>query len=257
MVHHSEFLRRRVVHVQHVLEPVGALRHTHVHPVGLFVGHATMPGLLKAQNVLIEGVSPSPVLDHYAQVNDALRNARLWEKLAEITAVQGTWHELHELNVVIVGVEDIEAAISIQHGLQFFRHFDATTGKVGAHLLDIGGLKRNMGQSILLGIVQFRKNFDVLMIVDFEISQQQLAGRIVDGERFLKSQDARVELTGRGKVVGSQTDVSHTDDGGASYGLRLLLQPTPAATRTEAKTNPKILFMAILVKLFLALSRTA
>src|SRR6266404_1496717 len=31
---------------------------------------------------------------------------------------------------------------------------------------------------------------------------------------------------------------------------RGLLQPTPAATRTEAKTNPKILFMAILVQLF-------
>jgi hypothetical protein len=63
--------------------------------------------------------------------------------------VQRPGHELHELNVVAIRVEDIKTAISVQHGFQFFRHLDAAAGKVSAHLLDIGCLKRNKRQAIL------------------------------------------------------------------------------------------------------------
>ena len=80
-----------------------------------------------------------------------------------------------------------------------------------------------MGQAVLFGILKLREDFDVLMIVYFEVSQQQLAGRIVHRERLLETQDSRVELAGRRQIVRSQTDMSHADDRRTRYRLQLLL----------------------------------
>src|SRR5438034_2544070 len=57
------------------------------------------------------------------------------------------------------------------------------------------------------------------MVVHFEISQQQPSsfGRLfVQAERFLKSQHACVELARRIKIVGSKSDMSHTNNLGTS-----------------------------------------
>ena len=60
--------------------------------------------------------------------------------------------------------------------------------------------------------LQFGEDFDVLVIVDLEISQHQPAGGLVESEGFLKPKIVAVEIARRGQVVGLQTDVGDADD---------------------------------------------
>ena len=57
-----------------------------------------------------------------------------------------------------------------------------------------------MGQAVHFGSVEFRKHFDVLVVVDLEIGQQQpavFAGRLVEAEGLLEAPGRRCRTCGR------------------------------------------------------------
>ena len=133
---------------------------------------------------------------------------------------------LHELDVVAVGIVDVKAAVAVLHGFELLRHFDAAAGQVGAHLLGVGGFERYMGQPVHLGIGQLGKHFDVLVVVDLEIGQQQagaFAGRLVQAEGLLEAQNSGVELASRRQIVRLQSDVGDADDRGTRHRSRRIL----------------------------------
>jgi len=121
-----------------------------------------------------------------------------------------TRHVLNELHVMAIGIEDIEPAVPILHGLELLRYFDALSLQIGVKLVDVGGLKRYVGETVLLGILELRKDFNVLMIVYFEICQQKpgsVLRQFVETEGFLKSQDAAVKFACSGNVIGAEPDM--------------------------------------------------
>src|SRR6266852_5857926 len=129
------------MHIEHVLQPVAAVRDTHVHPVSVFVRHAAVPDLVEAENVFVEMIGGGAILDHNSEVNDALRDAFIGKELAEVTAVQRARHELYELDIVSIGIIDVEAAVPVEQWLELVGDLDATAGEVSPQLLGIGGLK--------------------------------------------------------------------------------------------------------------------
>ena len=125
----------------------------------------------------------------------------------------------HELDVVAVGIVNVEAAVAVLHGFELLRHLDTAAGQVGAQLLGVGGLERDMRQPVHLGIGELGKHFDVLVVVDLEIGQQQagaFAGRLVQAEGLLEAENSGVELAGCRQIVGLQSDVGDTHDGGTA-----------------------------------------
>ena len=73
-----------------------------------------------------------------------------------------------------------------------------------------------------MGSVSSGKHFNVLVVVDLEIGQQEssaFAGRLVEAEGLLEAQDAGIELAGGGQIVGLQTDMGDADDGGTATGV--------------------------------------
>ena len=139
----------------------------------------------------------------------------------------------HELDVVAVGIDDVKAAVAVLHGFELVGHLDAAAGQVGPHLLGVGGFKRYMGQPVHLGVGQLGKHFNVLVVVDLEIGQQEasaFAGRLVQAEGFLEAQDSGIELAGRLQIVGFQSNVGDADNGGTrSPGSPAEAEAGPAA----------------------------
>src|SRR5437588_6630019 len=98
-----------------------------------------------------------------------------------------------------VGIVNIEAAIAVKHGLELVRDLKAAAGQVGPELLGVGGLKRDVGEAVLPGILELGKNFDVLVVVDLEIGQHEAAtfvGWSVHGKRLLEAEDVAVKCAG-------------------------------------------------------------
>lgn len=78
---------------------------------------------------------------------------------------------LDKLDVVPVWIVDIKSTVTIEHRFQLVRDLYAAAGQVITQLLGVGCLERNVGQAILLGILQFREDLDVLMIIHLEIGK--------------------------------------------------------------------------------------
>jgi hypothetical protein len=130
--------------------------------------------------------------------------------------VQRAGAELHELDVMAVGIVNVKATVAILHRLELVWHLNALAAKVGPHLFGIRGFKRNMGQPVHLGVGKLREHLDVLMVVDLEIRQQQaraFAGRFVQTEGLLEAQNSGVKLAGSRQIVRFQSNVSDSDDG--------------------------------------------
>ena len=139
-------------------------------------------------------------------------------KLPEVPGVQRAGAKLYELDIVTVGIDHVEAAVAVLHGFELLRHLHAPAGQVGAHLLGVRGFKGNMGQAIHLGIGKLGKHLDVLVVIDFEIGKQQpgaFTRGLVQAERLLEAKDSGVELAGGRQIVGPQSNVGDTHDGGA------------------------------------------
>src|SRR5271165_3639765 len=72
VMHHTKLLRRRIIDVQHILQPIGALRDAHVHPVDPVVLHPTVPDILEPENVPVEVVGHAAVGYGNSDVNNAI-----------------------------------------------------------------------------------------------------------------------------------------------------------------------------------------
>src|SRR5207245_43346 len=129
-MHHAQLLRTRIVHVEHILQPVRSLGHSHINPVGIIVLHAAVPDFLEAEDVFVKSVGGSPVFHHNPDMNDALRDAALGQELPEITAVKRARSELDELYEVSVRIRDLETSITILHGLKLLGHLHALPGQL-------------------------------------------------------------------------------------------------------------------------------
>src|SRR5207244_12755804 len=98
--------------------------HTLLHPI--------LPGFLKAKNVFIEMVSGRPIFHHYANMNDSLRNSALGQKLPKLAAVHRSRPQFHKLDVMTVGIANVESPVSIPHWLKLLRNFTPAAREIRA-----------------------------------------------------------------------------------------------------------------------------
>src|SRR5437016_4518882 len=217
-MHHAQLLRTRIVHVEHILQPVRSLGHSHINPVGIIVLHAAVPDFLEAEDVFVKSVGGSPVFHHNPDMNDALRDAALGQELPEITAVKRARSELDELYEVSVRIRDLETSITILHGLKLLGHLHALAGQISSQLFRIGCLERDMRQAIHLRIGELREQLNILMVVYLEVRQKKATACRrwpVKRKGLLESKHAGIELSRRIQIVGSQTNMRHPYDGRA------------------------------------------
>src|ERR1022692_551006 len=150
VVHDAERAGARVLHVQHVLVPIGAIGHPHVHPIDLLVRRAAVPELAESENIAVEVIVRSAVGHRRPHVDDPLRHSCRRQKLPEIARVQRTGQILDELHVVAVGVFDHEAQVPVGAFRHSFRYLHAIARKVVAKLWSIVRLESNVREDELL-----------------------------------------------------------------------------------------------------------
>jgi hypothetical protein len=90
--------------------------------------------------------------------------------------------------------------------------FDATADKIFPQLFYISGLKCDMEQPVFGVAPQRLRDFNVLMIVNFEKCQFQGAVWIVQMERFGETEVMRVKLACSLKTIRLQSNVSNSRD---------------------------------------------
>src|SRR5690349_23873865 len=122
MMHDAERSWRWVVNVEHVFNPVGTVRYTHVHPICAIVSHAAVADRLKTEDIFIEFVRSVAIVNGDSDVNHSFGYACGGQELAKVSAVKRAGHVLDKFNHVPVGILHHVTEISIQAGMESFRH---------------------------------------------------------------------------------------------------------------------------------------
>src|SRR5579871_773563 len=62
--------------IEHVLQPIGAVRHLYGHPIGLVILHSSVPIWLETQSIEIKVILRLAVIDEEPDMDHAMRNGR-------------------------------------------------------------------------------------------------------------------------------------------------------------------------------------
>src|SRR5204862_278221 len=82
---------------QQVVRHSRSVGDAHIDPVGLCVLQPAVPGFLNAKDIFIAMVGRRPILHHYANMHDSLRNSALGRKLPTLPAVHRSRPQFHKL----------------------------------------------------------------------------------------------------------------------------------------------------------------
>src|SRR4030095_437354 len=137
-----------------------------------------------------------------------------------------------------------ETSITVLARFKLIRNLHTLARHVSAELFGVVRLERDVRQTILLRILQLRKDLDVLVVVHLEEGEQQPAAiTFVERERFLVTQQSTIELPRCDEIVSSQTDVSHAQNLGTDR-CRILCSRREGQTqqyeqeKTKAHSSP-------------------
>src|SRR3989442_9270508 len=111
-----------------------------------------------------------------------------------------------------IRIRYVEGEVSVQARLERLRHLDATARKIIPQSLGIRRLEGDVREAVFRRALELRKDFDVLMVINLEISEQQTSRRVVHRKRFVKSKYAVIKLAGNLQIVRPKSDVSDADN---------------------------------------------
>ena len=195
--------------IEHVLEPVGAVGHLQRDPVVLVVVHASMPVRTETENLAVEMIFGSLVVDEESGVDHPARNGiRLSRRGVALGA-------LDEFDVVSLGIANGEGEAVVGAAFDLAR-LESLVSEVAAQGSDVVGGEGNVIHAISgLGIGRGT------------VSDPLLARHVTDGLAGLdrvgggESEDVGVKMLhaiGRGRVEGDMIDAGDVRAGSGHLG---------------------------------------
>jgi hypothetical protein len=191
--------------VEHVFDPVGAIGDLDFPPVVVGVLEAAVPVHAEAEEIAIEGVFDSAVLDDEAGVDHA--SADLFAGRGE----EAGGGELHEGDGMALGIEKFEMLDAVRIFFDFARG-DVMREEVSAHLFEVGGGEGDFGEQICGSAGGYLYQLDLLAFINGVTRVGDARAACGAG---CQPENARVELARLVEVRGKDADARDPGDGRA------------------------------------------